>query len=546
MNKCNQSITRITTLGIQLFLANTLLAHQTSWAEVTTIPKFVVETESAGIDSRFENSEDEFLVGGGVASFNCESSGMPSLYITSGANPSKFYRNISAEAGALKFTLEASGAETNNAIGAYPIDIDGDGVTDLVVLRVGEVQVYRGLGNCKFETANDRWNIHTPAHWHTAFSATWEKGSKLPTLAFGTYTDLKRKRYPWGTCTPAVIYRPEPSADHYGQPARLEPSFCALSMLFSDWGRSGHADLRVANDREYYRNGHEQIWAMELGKSPRQYTQADGFKPLQIWGMGIASMDLDGTGYPEIFITSMADNKLQKLDSTKGVMRPSYTDVAYNRGVTAHRPYVGDDIHPSTAWHAQFEDVSNSGYPALWIVKGNVSTMPDFASRDTNDLLQMRPDGSFEEIGDKAGIVTYKTGRGGILADFNGDGNLDMVVVNRLDNATLWRNISTDLGHWLEIRLQQDDSNRDAIGAWIEVDLGGRIIRRELTVGGGHASGHLGWTHFGLGEFENVRVRIQWPNDEQRWGPWKSLNANAHYILKRSGDVERWTFPTTQ
>jgi hypothetical protein len=448
--------------------------------------------------------------------------------------------------GALKFVVEQSGLETTNAIGAYPIDIDGDGQIDVVVLRVGEVQIYRGLGNCKFELANDRWNIHTPAYWHTAFSATWEKDNNLPTLAFGTYTDLKKKRYPWGSCTPGALYRPEPNADRYGPPLRLEPGYCALSMLFSDWSRSGHADLRVGNDREYYRNGREQLWQLKPGQPPHLFTSKEGFKPMQIWGMGIASADLDGSGYPSVFITSMSDNKLQKLDHSlgpDGVLRPSYSDIALRSGVTAHRPYTGDDIRPSTAWHAQFEDVNNAGYADLWVVKGNVSTMPDFASRDTNDLLLQQPDGTFKEVGDKAGIVTFKTGRGGMLADFNGDGNLDMVVVNRLDNATLWRNVSSDLGDWLELRLHQEGSNRDAIGAWIEVDLNGRIIRRENTIGGGHVSGHLGWLHFGVGQAQNVKVRVQWPNDDGRWGSWLPVRPNGHYVVDKATGVTAWKFP---
>lgn len=537
-------------MTLSLLVTGFVVPYSVSFAQAIAsnrvVPVFVDETQFAGIQSRFENSDDEFLVGGGVATFNCDESGLPSMFIASGANPSKFYRNVSKVGEALKFVVEKSGLETNSAIGAYPIDIDGDGQVDLVILRVGEVQIYRGLGNCKFEPANDRWNIHTPAHWHTAFSATWEKGNKLPTLAFGTYTDLKKKRYPWGSCTPATLYRPEPNADRYGTPIRLEPSFCALSMLFSDWSRSGHADLRVGNDREYYRNGREQLWQLKPGQPPHLYSPEEGFKPMQIWGMGIASADLDGSGYPSVFITSMADNKLQKLDravGADGALRPSYSDIALRSGVTAHRPYTGDDNRPSTAWHAQFEDVNNAGYPDLWIVKGNVSTMPDFASRDTNNLLLQQPDGTFEEVGDKAGIVTFKTGRGGMLTDFNGDGNLDMVVVNRLDNATLWRNASTDLGSWLELRLQQEDANRDAIGAWIEVDLDGRVIRRENTIGGGHVSGHLGWLHFGVGHAQNVKVRVQWPNDEGRWGPWQSVQPNGHYIVSKATGVATWNFP---
>jgi hypothetical protein len=65
--------------------------------------------------------------------------------------------------------------------------------------------------------------------------------------------------------------------------------------------------------------------------------------------------------------------------------------------VTAHRPYVGDDLRPSTAWHTQFEDVNNDGLVDLFIVKGNVDEMPDFAMHDPNNLLLQTPDGKFVE-----------------------------------------------------------------------------------------------------------------------------------------------------
>jgi hypothetical protein len=501
------------------------------------LPRFSEETATAGIRSRFEGDDDEYLVGGGVATFDCDGDQLPDVYVAGGANRAKLYRNQSRKGGALSFVEFASGAETESAVGAYPLDIDGDGLIDLIVLRVGEVEVYRGLGGCRFERANDRWNIHTGAMWHTAFSATWERGNRLPTLAFGTYTDLQRKKYPWGSCTPLLMYRPAPEATRYGEPLRLEPGFCALSMLFFDWNRSGQADLRVSNDREYYKNGQEQLWKMTPGETPRPYGPADGFKPLQIWGMGITSGDLEGDGYPDIFLTSMSDNKLQKLDrgsagGSQMTIRPSYTDVAFARGATAHRPYVGGDVRPSTAWHAQFEDVNQDGRLDIWVVKGNITTMPDFAARDPNNLLLQKADGSFVEVGDKAGINSYLRGRGGMLVDLNGDGLLDMIVVNRLDAVQVWRNTSEGLGHWLQVRLRQEGGNRDAVGAWIEVDLGGRVIRREVTVGGGHASGHLGDLHFGLGTAESVKLRVLWPHGD--WGPWLPLSADRAYVIDKS------------
>ena len=84
-------------------------------------------------------------------------------------------------------------------------------------------------------------------------------------------------------------------------------------MLFTDWNRSGTASLRISNDREYYEGGQEQMWKVDRDKEPALYTDKEGWRLLRIWGMGIASYDLDFDGYPEYFLTSMADNKLQTL-----------------------------------------------------------------------------------------------------------------------------------------------------------------------------------------------------------------------------------------
>ena len=525
-------------------------------ADVPTpaVPRFVEETDAAGLQSRFEG-ESEYLVGGGVATFDCDGDGLPEVYVTAGVNKAKFYRNKSARGAAIKLLEERSGLELTNANGAYPLDIDGDGHTDLVVLRVGEVQVFRGLGNCKFERANAPWKVVTSNAWHSAFSATWERGQDWPTLAFGTYVDRSKPEFPWGSCTPGLLLRPAATGKAFAPPQPLVPGHCALSMLFSDWGRTGEAALRVSNDREYYKGGQEQLWKFAPGQPPALYTPAQGWKPLQIWGMGIASHDLDGDGKPEVFLTSMSDNKLQKLDATRPAGTPTYGDIAYKRGVTAHRPYVGGDIHPSTAWHAQFADVNHDGLADLFIVKGNISSMPDFAALDPNNLLLQQADGLFFEAGSLAGIASVRRGRGGMLVDLNGDGLLDMLVVNRWDGAQLWRNVGAGtsakplpMGHWLQLRLQQTGANRDAVGAWVEVDLGDattpRVIRQELTVGGGHASGHSGWMHFGLGNLSDsrtVKLRVQWPH--AAWNDWQTVVADGFYIVDKAQGAKVWKAP---
>ena len=279
----------------------------------------------------------------------------------------------------------------------------------------------------------------------------------------------------------------------------------------------------MSNDREYYKGGQEQLWHLEVGKEPRLYTEAEGWKRLRIWGMGIASADLNVDGYPDYFLTSMADNKLQILKSVEGELKPDYADVAWAKGVTAQRPYVGGEIKPSTAWHAQFEDVNNDGLTDLFVAKGNVTAMRDFAMKDPNNLLVQATDGKFVEMGEQAGVASFETSRGGALADFNLDGLVDLVVVNRGSKAQIWRNVTAGAGNWIALRLTQPAPNVDAIGAWVEVKHGEVVTQREITSGGGHVSGQLGWVHFGLGKTEAAQVRVIWPDGAV--GEWETVKA---------------------
>lgn len=503
------------------------------------VPTFVEEGPSAGIASIYAG-DWEYMVGGGVATFDCSNDGRADLLLAGGKAPATFYRNSSPVGGALKFSAETSGLELDAVLGAYPMDIDSDGLTDLVLLRFGENVVMRGLGNCKFARANEDWGFDGGNEWSTAFAATWEDGAKLPTLAVGNYLDRMEEDFPWGSCTPNWIYRPAIDAMEFAAPMPLNPSFCALSMLFTDWNGSGKVSLRISNDREYYKGGQEQLWHFEPGQPPTPYTEAEGWKPLKIWGMGIASYDLDFNGLPEYFLTSMADSKLQRLapPADGDTVAPTYSDMAFKAGVTAHQPYTGGDKKPSTGWHAQFEDVNNDGLVDLFVAKGNVDAMPDFAAQDPNNLLLQRPDGSFQEAGDLAGVASMKVARGGSLADFNLDGLLDLVVVNRREPAQLWRNRSKDAGNWIQLQINQPVINLDAIGAWIEVKRGDVIMRREITVGGGHASGQIGWHHFGLGADQSTEVRVQWPDGT--YSAWNTVEANNFYTLTQDQSAKVW------
>ena len=511
-------------------------------------PHFVDETAAAGVSQTYDGGST-FSVGGGVAVFDCNGDGKPDMYLAGGSNPAALYRNDSPVGGALRFShLGDPATDLTSVSGAYPLDIDGDGKVDLAVLRVGETVLLRGLGDCRFERANEAWGFAGGHAWTTAFSASWEGNAALPAMAIGNYLGLDASGKPTMDCADNTLLRPNASGTGYGQPIPLTPGFCTLSVLFSDWDRSGRRDLRVSNDRHYYTDGEEQLWRIAAGEAPRLYTDADGWVRVEIWGMGIASYDVTGDGYPDVFLTSQGDNRLQTL--TVGPGHPTYRDIALNRGVTAAQPFTGGDALPSTAWHPEFADVNNDGFVDLFISKGNVSAMPDYAQKDPSDLFLGKPDGTFTEAADAAGILSFARGRGAALADFNLDGMLDLVEVNYGAPAEIWRNVGSGtadrpqpMGNWIAVRASQPDPNRDAIGAWLEVRVGEVTIRRELTVGGGHAGGQLGWVHFGLGSADGADVRVLWPGGET--GPWLRVAANQFTVIERGATNTRpWLPPT--
>jgi len=304
------------------------------------------------------------------------------------------------------------------------------------------------------------------------------------------------------------------------------------------------------NDRQYHRGGQEQLWHFDSGAQPRLYSQREGWQKVVIWGMGIASADLNGDGFPEYALTSMGDTKLQQLelDVFEENGWPQYRDIGYENNATAHRPYTGTDLKPSTGWHAEFDDINNDGLLDLFIAKGNVEQMPDFASFDPDNLLLGKHSGGFHEAGLESGIALPTRGRGGAVVDLNHDGALDVVVVNRAGNVSLFRNNGAkynnrtrQLGNWVQIKLHQNGINRNAVGAKVSVKSGNTTRTRTIQVGGGHASGESGFIHVGLGVAERASIRVQWPDGQ--WSAAYRAFANNFIVIERNATDPVYWYP---
>ena len=291
----------------------------------------------------------------------------------------------------------------------------------------------RGLGDCRFERANERWafqggNGGPPPSRRPGSTAT--RGPRSPSAPI----DRGRQEFPWGSCTDNVLVRP---ARHRRRAALRAATAAAARLL-----RARHAVLRLEpqwparaahhqRPRKYYKGGQEQLWRIAADAEPRLYgpPTAGGRCGSGAW----ASPRRRWTTAPTrpTSLTSMADNKAAGAGRRCQTRLP---DIAFARGVTA-RPTPAATC-PSTAWHAQFADVNNDGLAGPLRRQGNIS--PDAglpAMLDPGNLLLGTPRAASSRPGDAAGLRNYQRGRGGLLVDLNGDGLLDAIIVNRWDRA---------------------------------------------------------------------------------------------------------------
>ncbi len=475
---------------------------------------FVVAGNAVVADPLFQDITDalpdhqysggwEHFVGGGVSAFDCSGDGLPDLVAAGGAGPMILLRNVSSK-GVIAFEQGKLPGEMTGVTGAYPVDIDGDEMLDLYVMRVGPDHVFKGGADCSFADVTEDWNIPQTDQWTTAFTAWWDNDARFPTMAVGHYVDRTNPDGPFGTCDTHTVLLPSEGAKPRYTGQDISPGFCTLSMLASEDAR-GRMSLRISNDRHYFvSGGSEQLWDIE---QQRFLGPEDGWQTVSLWGMGIASRDLNGDQRDELMLTSMGD-QLMQIANPDG----TYSNAPYDIGTYAHAPYLKGDGRPSTGWHASFADVNNDGRADLFIAKGNVDQMPGMAMRDPNNLLIQNENGQFTEAGETAGVADTARSRGAALADFDGDGRLDLVVVNRRAQMRLYRNITSDVGNALRVTLEGRGGNRFAVGARVIVTADGIPQNQQVTVGGGHAGATAVPLHFGIGTATAAQVQVRWPD----------------------------------
>jgi hypothetical protein len=250
--------------------------------------------------------------------------------------------------------------------------------------------------------------------------------------------------------------------------------------------------------------------------------------------------DFDNDGLFDVYVTNITDEYMKEgnfLWQNLGDLR--FADVARETGTHA----------TGWGWAGKFFDADNDGWLDLYVVNGWVSGSKDPRDNYVLDIFEViiNPDidladarnwppmgdktlsgyqknrlfhnlgGIFEDIAGSHGVDSLLDSRGVAVADFDGDGRLDLFVTNSGKPPKLWRNVQPGGGHWLQLALQGTDSNRDAVGTRVWVEAGGRRTVSFVNGGNGFASQSSRRVHFGLAGAERAdKLEVAWPSGRRQ------------------------------
>src|SRR5262245_58511942 len=288
-----------------------------------------------------------------------------------------------------------------------------------------------------------------------------------------------------------------------------DPDYYGFGVVFSDFDNDGWLDIYVANDGNpnflFHNNGNGTFTEIGL-RSGTALNEAGRAQS----GMGVAVGDYDGNGLFDIFVTNFAGDTNTLYQNLEKLLFADATSISGLGEISLQ--YLG--------WGAGFEDFDNDGLPDIFVANGHV--YPEVDALDAGQHYAQRKEiyrnlgtGKFKEVARDLGgdLSIPKSSRGAAFGDFDNDGDIDVLVINMNDRPSLYRNEGGNANHWITLKLSGARSNRDAIGARVEIRAGGKVQVQEVRSGGSYLSSNDVRVHFGLGSASRVEsIRVRWPN----------------------------------
>ena len=290
-----------------------------------------------------------------------------------------------------------------------------------------------------------------------------------------------------------------------------KPEAKGMGVVLADFNNDGWPDIAVANDswpNFLFINKHNGTFE-DVSLVSGLAASEDGKYEA---GMGIDAADVDGDGWMDVYITHL-DFELNRLyrNSQDG----TFTDETF-------RSRIGNKAVLLSGVAMKFLDYDNDGWNDILQLNGamldNVSLYHGEVSYK-EPLLMYRNlgKGEFDKVSDSLGsdFVRPIVGRGLATADYDNDGDIDIVTNNRGDFPSLLRNDGGNANHWLTVQLVGTKSNRDGLGASLKLKSEGSVQVEQAKGGMSYMSASETRIHFGLGKRAKIEsLEITWPSGQ--------------------------------
>jgi len=449
-------------------------------------------------------------------------------------------------------TRAAGLAVESYGMGCAVGDYDNDGFDDLYLTAVGSNHLYHNQGNGKFVDVTAKAGVASPGFSASAAWVDYDNDGKLDlfvthyiewSIESDQYCSLDNKNKSY--CTPQAykgesshLYRNKGGGvfeDVTKKAGLWDPTSKALGVALLDFDNDGWMDLFVSNDTEpnkLYRNNHDGTFTEAGLTAGIAFSESGRVRA----GMGVDAADFDGSGHQGLLIGNFTNESMALYRNDGSGL---FTDEAPKSG-------LGAMTTSSLTFGCFFMDYDLDGLLDVIAANGHVSddiavVQPTVRYAQPLGMYRNLGDKKFEDVSGKLGKAIQKptVARGVAYADYDNDGDLDLVVTASNGPVRLLRNDNANQNDVLRVKLVGSKSNRDGIGARVTlVTSTGVRMTRMVKSGSSYLSQSEFPLTFGLGKPGKPlpgRIEIVWPSGGQQ--TVAGLKANTFVTIREGKGI---------